>query len=131
MQEIIDSVVWVTTGGNFWVWSSTIFIFGTFLGWRQNNGMNGFKRSFIILFPLFLVYFFSSANRIYEYSLDYGLGPQSFNNLVSISIITFLYIGGLFIGHNIKEKAIEQAVSEAGISKHEQKNMILKIKERI
>jgi uncharacterized protein YneF (UPF0154 family) len=131
MTEIQQSLIWVTTGANFWAWASTIFIIGAFLGWKQNNGMSGFKRSLYTLAPLALIYLFSSANRVYEYAKIYGYGAQSFNNLISILLITLLYLGGLLIGHNIKNKAIESAVKESGVPEHERKQMIAKIKEAI
>lgn len=131
MNLLIESLVWVTTGANFWAWATTIFTIGVIFGWKQNNGMSGFKRSVTTLLPLAGVYFFSSANRVIEYTSVYGVGAQSFNNLISISLITSLYTGGLFVGHNVKEGAIDEAIRESGIPEHERATMKLEVKKAI
>lgn len=131
MNEIIQSFILVTTGANFWAWSSTIIVLGMFVGWKQNKGMSGFKRSIYTLIPFALIYFFSSANRVYEYTRIYGVGVQSYNNLISIVLISILYAFGLFIGHNIKNKAIESAVKESGVPEHDKPRMIATLKETL
>jgi len=131
MNELYESIIWVVTGGNFWVWSVTIFIIGTFWGWKQNHGMIGFKQSLITIAPLVFIYFFASANRVYEYTLIYGLGAQSFNNLVSIVLIAFIYVVGLLAGHNIKNKAIDSAIKEANIPKSQEHSIKVMLKESL
>lgn len=131
MNELLESFIWVTTGGNFWAWATSIFIIGMVWGWKQNHSFTGFKQSLITLSPLILIYFFSSLNRVYEYAKIYGYGAQSFNNLISIILIALLYLIGLVIGHNIKNKAIESAVKQSGVPEHEQKNLIAQLKEAI
>lgn len=131
MNELSESIIWVVTGANFWVWSATIFIIGTFWGWKQNHGMTGFRQSLITIAPLILIYFFASANRVYEYTQLYGLGAQSFNNLVTIVLIALTYVVGLLVGHNIKNKAIDSAIEEADLPEKQKHSMKVMLKESL
>lgn len=105
MQEILTSFINVTSATGFWFYMGGVVSMGMVVGNRFDESYKGFKRSIVLLLPYFVMLFFVTSSRVYEVSRIRLLGADAYNSLITLGIVTFFYVLGLFIGHVILLKA--------------------------
>lgn len=111
-KEIITSLSLVTSSPLFYYYVSTIFAFGMVIGAKYNHKFNGFKQSMTLLAPYTLIIFTTTISRIYETSTRTTVTANAYNSLVTLVLITIIYVLGLFIGHMLDLKGKEVAHKE-------------------
>lgn len=105
MQEILQSFNNVILSPLFMVYMSFIITFGMWIGIRLDNGIQGFKRSIVIILPFIFVILLANTSRIYQASFVSPLPANAFNGIITTIITSFFYIVGLIIGHIIWDEA--------------------------
>ena len=109
MQELKESLQLVIQSPYFLWYCSLILSLGMVIGAKFDDSFRGFRRSVALITPYFLILIITNGSRMYNTSLAKPLTATAYNSIITLSIITFLYILGLFIGHMIDLKGKEKA----------------------
>lgn len=117
MNDISESLQQVTQSPNFWFYMGLIVSLGMVIGAKLNEGLTGLKRSLLILIPFVLLLTLTNLSRVYYYSLQYGMGAQSYNNTIALALTATAYCSGLVLGHLIVAHAVRSALKNEDIEK--------------
>jgi hypothetical protein len=105
MQEIIQSLQAVTGATGFWFYMGGVVSLGMVVGNKFDDKYRGLSKSLTLLSPYVFILFLTTASRLVETGFKQPLGSNAYNSTITLLLVTFFYILGLFIGHVILEEA--------------------------
>ncbi len=113
IELIKQSFFFVISDGGFIPSVMTNLLLSMAVGAMLNSGIAGFRISISILLPYILVIALPTTLRIINYaSRTNGLSYTAFNSLNTLTLMSIVYLVGIFIGHHIKKKAHRDAEKE-------------------
>ncbi len=122
----MDSINMVITSPNFFVYMGLIMSFGMVFGGKLNEGMNGMRKSLMILVPFSFVLLLSTSSRLFYtvMSNDLPLGPNAYNSIFTLIFTTLFYTLGLFLGHTVVSQTIKKVYKDKGIDPNKTNNLM-------
>lgn len=124
IEPYVDSTYLVIDSPYFWLYIGLIISFGMVFGGRLNEGMNGFRKSMMILLPFSLMLFVIMASRLFYTATIFPLGANAYNNVITLIITTFFYTLGLFMGHMVVSRTIKKIYMDKGINPEKTNNLM-------
>lgn len=105
-----ESLLLVLSGDYFLFNVSTVVSLGMIIGYKLNEGLDGFKKSITILLPYSALLILTIYSRLLGVEVT---AANAYNGIITIIITSVAYITGLFLGHVVFNKAKKDAVNES------------------
>lgn len=123
MSELLNnlylSFLMVIDSPGYALYLGSVISLGMTVGWKLNEGREGFTRSLTVILPIFLLITFNTLSRVYFISLEAPIGANAFNSVIARLIDVPAYCLGLYIGHVLAKKAIISVYKDKGLKPKE------------
>lgn len=126
INTYLDSISMVTTSPNFFFYMGLVVSFGMIVGGKLNEGMDGLKKSVIVLLPFGFVMLLTTSSRLfYTSSLSsFPLSANAYNGLFTLVFTSLFYLIGLVLGHTIVSSTIRKIYKEKGLDARRTQDLI-------